>query len=62
MSMILDAFDEGIHECEKLMQESKRRHDEGESSITLFATYEGSWTLRVGYEFVDVKVCPWCGE
>jgi hypothetical protein len=62
MNMVLDAFDEGIHECEKLLAESQRRHDEGESSITLFATYEGNWTLRVGYEFVNVLRCPWCGE
>lgn len=62
MNMVLDPLDEGTHECEPLAEENRKREEDGEVSVFIFADMDDEWTLRVGSEFVNIRCCPFCGE
>jgi hypothetical protein len=54
---------EGEHTCQSLAEENLRRDKNGELKVYVFRDIDnGQWNLRVGLEFVVVKLCPWCGE
>ena len=63
MNLVLEASEEGLHNCPPLVEENELRVNEGENIISIFQDmFNESWYVRVGLEFVRVNACPFCEE
>ncbi len=56
-----DDRDDAVHICEPIKQENIKRVRGGENTVSIFRDYDKHDYLRVGIEFVQIKICPFCG-
>jgi len=51
-----------IHTCEQIKYENRNRVCNGENTVSVFCDYDNYSYLRVGFEFVKINACPFCGS
>jgi len=61
MLTITHVESDGVHECKEQKAVNAQRVKENETTVTVFRDVDNIFNLRVGYEFVEVNCCPFCG-
>ena len=55
--------DKNRHNCDELILENRKRLKNRETIVHVFKDFDSEkFYLKVGLEFVQVNLCPWCGE
>ena len=60
MTTVVQSDEDGIHDCNRLRLSNRGRVMLQEPTVSVFK--DGGWYFRVGFEFIAIKYCPFCGE